>query len=290
MIDLEARFTRTASDRLAGEMPDVEALIGAATIAGTRIKRRRYAGATALAAAGVAAVITGVAMLAPSPTTAPAPPVGFAGDPSAGASAPEVTLDTFSSEGGQAALLATYGDHRVLFIRQGVDPPTDELHDLDLPIALFGPTDVLPAEVIDLLGEYDELIPGTAPSQMRDNFPTITDWTHFSSVETPGYRQPPEVPEVLFTIDELDGWQCSPPDFDKIGCTTDDAGVSVIQRPATDHDEWTNSTDKGGPGTGVLVSGVYHGYFVSIQPSGATADQVQEIADALSWQDSTPVF
>lgn len=286
MIDLETRFTRSASDRLAREMPDVEALIDSATIAGTRIKRRRYAGASALAAATAAAVVTGVVLLTPGVTTAPAPP-GFASNATQEAAEPELTIETFSYGGGVGeALLATYGDHRVLFARQSLDPPEGKVAPSDLPIALFGPTDALPEEVVRLLGEYDRLIPGIAPPQMRDAFPAITDWSEFSSVESPGYRQGSE---VVFTIDAPEGWECSQPGDEKAGCAHGDALVSVIQRDAATHDDWATSPDKGGPGTGVLVSEVYGDHFVSIQGSNATADQVHEIADALTWQDGTPV-
>ena len=69
-------------ERLRDEQPDLDRLVRASTLAGTRIRRRRRAGAALAGTAGVAAVVVGVAMLDGS-AGAPRGGPGFAGDPPA---------------------------------------------------------------------------------------------------------------------------------------------------------------------------------------------------------------
>lgn len=98
--------------------------------------------------------------------------------------------------------------------------------------------------------------------------------------------------DLAFTIAVPEGWTCDDPGDHKFGCrSSTGALLSVIQRPADDHDRWATDPDKGGPGTGVLVSAPHGGVFVSLQPNpGASTADAEQIAEALTWNDGTPVF
>lgn len=72
------------------------------------------------------------------------------------------------------------------------------------------------------------------------------------------------VPQRLPVSLDLPGWTCGVAADDKTPCSGPDGGlVTLVVRPASDHDAWISDPDK--RGSAVWVSPLHDNYFVSVQ-------------------------
>lgn len=269
MSDPEIRFSTALRARVADEHPDFARLTADAISAGSRIRRRRRITVTLGAAATVGAFAAGglgLAQLLATPTALDQGPLGAAGAPSGSASpssGPLTSGQSLDLGDGVTGLVVTNDEAKTMAIT------TQTLSDgtgtgTGFTLVLSGPADAVEKEWSDgqLLEDYPGIRIATEglPRGLVDKAP----------VEPPA------------------GWDCEW--FlvdDKASCTADDGGVaSLVIRPAEDYEAWSNSPDKGGPGSGAYLTDVHGDIFISVQSGQGTTDaELEELARSLRWSD-----
>lgn len=265
-------------DRVATERPDLDILTRAATIQGTRIRRRRRAGVAIGAAASVAAVLgVGAALAGGSSTSADGS--GFAAGPSStapsSAALPKVGDRLRLPSGAVAIVLdpASVGAGPVTVVTlQGGRIRLSALDDVR-PVLLLRPPagDALTAERGRMAPSDRTYLESTYPG-VRIVFATSAK-PHRGGAGSP----------VTVTAP---GWTCTPPADEKFGCTRGATTVTVDWRPAREHSAYLDPGKADVlPDVHTFVSDVHGQWFATVAPSpGAGQADVDAIGHALSWR------
>lgn len=244
--------------------PDLDRLVAGSTRQGTRIRNVRRGGIAlgAVAAVGViGAVGYGSSLLGGTPTPTEEP--GFvAASPSGTTSVPPKVPapedgTTLSSK--QKGTISARVDRVIRQEAPGVAYSID------------------PASAVI---EFGQTIPARQYRALGDALP---GWriVRFSGGAVGATGLVDEVP-VTVTATE---WSCSwYLEDDKAACTDADGGVAgLVIRPASEHDEWTSSPDKGAV-PGVHVSEVHGDVFITVQGGqGTTNAEIRELGESLRW-------
>lgn len=124
--------------------------------------------------------------------------------------------------------------------------------------------------------------PDVATSTSPDASPTAT----VTADQGASVTAPATEPTLPVTLD-APGWTCeSYPVDEKMWCTKDALGISVVVRDGAEHDAWAGDADKGG--SSEWVSPVHGNYFVSVQGQADPLPpaELQAVIDGLEFADS----
>lgn len=245
--------------------PDLDRLVAGATRQGTRIRNVRRGGIAlgAVAVVGVVgAVAVGSSLLHGAQTPSEAP--GFTATSPSDATSPAVPLRVPAPEDGR-----TLSPGQKSTISQRVD----QVIQREVPGAAYS---------IDLETASIRFGQAITDRQHRALGAVLPGW-HIvrSGGAAPATGLVDEVPVTVAAA----GWSCEWYLVDdKAACTESDGGVAgLVIRPASEHDAWTSSPDKGA-GPGVHVSEIHGDIFITVQGGqGTTNAEIQELGASLRW-------
>lgn len=300
MSDLyEPQISTALHERVDGISPDLSSLAAGAVRQGTRIRRRRTA-TTVAAAFAVVGVIGGTAATAALLADDPADRRSEV--PVAGAPEAETPFTFIVPEGWQCTdpvaqeFGCTRGAEEIGVGWKALEPGQRWEWGADTgtePESRYGIVGTSPD---GSYGVWVEVIAADSdPIAVREQFVESVRW---NGEDPTGDQQvvgdsPPQGADSPVVVTAPAGWNCGTYADEKFPCTKDDrVFLSVNLRPAAERDLWASDPDKGGAGSGVLVSDAHGEWFVSIQSGeGATRDDQLQLAAALTWaDDGSPVF
>jgi len=255
MNDLD--LSTALRDRVADVHPDLDRLVATSMRAGTRIRLRRRIGVSIAAAAGVAVVAAGAALIAPGGDPQPLDG-GIASEPTASATPPADPLvagsDLTTPKGTTVHVELASKFQLAGEMLSSPAPGTTATFALVLPDGFVG------GDLAWLTTTYPGQIVATAaaPGGLVDHAPvkvTVTGWTC-----------------EWFLAD------------DKAACTSAGGHVaSLVIRPAAERASWVSDPDKGA--TADVYTTQAHGtIFVSVQGgAGTTNAEIQSLGKTLRW-------